>query len=134
MRLLLDTNIFLWIFLSPSRVSADVKALVKDSQNEIFLSAASSWEIAIKYGIKKLLLPEPPGIYVPDRMKRGNFKRLEITHEGALAVANLPQIHKDPFDRLLIAQALVEDLTLLSSDIIFAQYSVKFIDSKTYKI
>jgi len=134
MRLLLDTNIFLWIFLSRSRISVDVETLIRDAQNEIFLSAASAWEITIKYGINKLHLPDAPEIYVPDRMERGNFKRLEIKHEHALAVTNLPQIHKDPFDRLLVAQATVENLILLSSDSIFAQYSVKFIDSKTYKI
>ena len=67
-------------------------------------------------------------------MKRADFKRLEITYEHALAVANLPQIHKDPFDRILIAQANQENLTLLSADKIFAQYNVKFIDSETYKI
>jgi len=119
MKLLLDTNIFLWLFLLPSRISADVETLLKDSTNEISLSAVSSLEIAIKYGINKLQLPDAPEIYVPDRMKRANCRRLEITHEHALAVAKLPPIHKDPFDRLLIAQANVENLTLLSADKIF---------------
>lgn len=134
MKILLDTNVFLWLFLLPSRISGDVETLLKNPNNEIFLSAVSALEIAIKYGINKLQLPDAPEIYVPDRMRRANFKRLEITHEHALAVANLPQIHKDPFDRLLAAQANLENLTLLSADKIFAQYNVKFIDSETYQI
>jgi PIN domain nuclease of toxin-antitoxin system len=134
MKLLIDTNIFLRLFLLPSLISVDVETLLKDSNNDIYLSAASAWEIAIKYGINKLQLPDTPEIYVPDRMKRANFKRLEVNHKHALAVAGLPLIHKDPFDRLLVAQANEENLSLLSADKIFAQYSVKFIDSDTYKI
>jgi len=118
----------------PSRISKDVETLLKNPNNEIFLSAASALEIAIKYGINKLQLPDTPEIYVPDRMRRANLKRLEITHEHALAVAHLPQIHKDPFDRLLVAQANAKNFMLLSADKIFAQYNVKFIDSETYQI
>ena len=116
MKILLDTHIFLWMFLTPKRISANVESLIKDSTNEIFLSSASSWEISIKYSIGKLKLPDAPEIYVPDRIKRANLRRLEITHEHTLAIANLPQIHKDPFDRLLITQANVGNLTLLSAD------------------
>lgn len=132
MKILLDTHIFLWMFLTPSRISANVESLLKDANNEIFLSSASSWEISIKYGIGKLKLPDPPEIYVPERMKRANFKSLEITHQHALAVADLPQIHKDPFDRLLIAQANIENFTLLSADSIFGKYTVKLIDANAY--
>jgi PIN domain nuclease of toxin-antitoxin system len=133
-KILIDTQIFLWLFGFVSRISPDIENLLKSGNPNLYFSAASVWEIAIKYGNGKLHLPDKPEIFVPDRMSRTNFIRLEITHEHALAVANLPQIHKDPFDRLLIAQAISENLTLLSSDSIFAQYSVKFIDSKTYKI
>ena len=134
MKVLIDTNIFLWVFLLPSRISADVESLLKDSQNEIFFSAASTWEISIKYSINKLQLPDAPETYISSRMKRANFKPLEIKFAHTVAVANLPLIHKDPFDRLLIAQAQTENLTLLSADGIFAIYSVNFIDSDTYKI
>ena len=101
MKILLDTHIFLWMFLNPPRISANVEFLIKDASNEIFLSAISSREISIKYSIGKLKLPDAPGIYVPERIKRANLSRLEITHEHTLAIANLPPIHKDPFDRLL---------------------------------
>ena len=132
MKILLDTHIFLWMFLTPKRISANVESLLKDSTNEIFLSSASSWEISIKYSIGKLKLPDAPEIYVPDRIKRANLRRLEITHEHTLAIANLPQIHKDPFDRLLITQANVENFTLLSADSVFDKYSVKVIDANIY--
>lgn len=132
MKILLDTQIFLWMFLNPSRISANVEALVKDSANGVFFSSASSWEIAIKYSIGKLKLPDVPEIYVPDRMKRANLKGLEVKHEHALAVANLPRIHKDPFDRLLITQANVENFTLLSGDNIFEKYPVKLIVADTF--
>jgi PIN domain nuclease of toxin-antitoxin system len=134
MKILLDTNVFLWLFLLPSRISGDVETLLKNPNNEISLSAVSAWEIAIKYGINKLQLPAAPEIYVPDRMKRANFKELVITSEHSLATASLPRIHKDRFDRLLVAQANAENLTILSADKIFARYHVKFIDSETYKI
>jgi len=134
MRILIDTQIFLWIFLYTSRISPDVESLLKNPGNEIFLSAASVWEIAVKYASSKLQLPNAPEIFIPDRVKRSNFKRLEINYEHALAAAKLPPIHKDPFDRLLIAQANVENFTLLSSDRVFSKYSVKLIDSETYKI
>jgi len=134
LNILIDTQIFLWLFGFANRISPDVENLLKSGKHEIFLSAAGVWEIAIKYGNGKLQLPDKPEIYIADRMKRANFKRLEITYEHALAVANLPQFHKDPFDRLLVAQATIENLTLLSSDSILAQYNVKFIDSETYKI
>jgi len=133
-KILIDTQIFLWLFGFVSRISPDVENLLKSGNHDIYLSAGSVWEIAIKYGNGKLQLPDKPEIFIPDRMNRAGFKQLEITHEHALAVANLPQIHKDPFDRLLIAQANAENLTLLSADKIFAQYKVKFIDSETYKI
>lgn len=132
MKILLDTHIFLWMFLNPSRISANVEFLLKDTANEIFLSSISSWEIAIKYSVGKLKLPDAPKIYVPERIKRANLRRLEITHKHTLAIANLPPIHKDPFDRLLITQANVENLTLLSADGVFSSYLVKLIDANTY--
>ncbi len=134
MKILVDTQIFLWLFGFARRISPDVESLLRNPNNDIFLSAASVWEIGIKYASGKLQLPAAPEIFVTDRVKRSNFKRLEINYEHVLAAAKLPPLHKDPFDRLLAAQANVENLTLLSSDKIFAQYQVKFIDSETYKI
>jgi len=134
MKILVDTQIFLWLFGFVNRISPDVESLLKNPRNEIFLSAASVWEIAIKYASGKLQLPDAPEIFVPDRVNRSNFKRLEINYEHTLEAAKLPPIHKDPFDRLLIAQANIENFTLLSSDGIFSKYNVKLIDSETFKI
>jgi PIN domain nuclease of toxin-antitoxin system len=132
MKILIDTHIFLWLFGSSNRISLNVLNLLLNSNNTIYLSAASVWEIAIKYAKGKLQLPAAPEIFVPDRMKRANFKRLEINYEHTLAIAKLPPVHKDPFDRLLIAQANVENLHLLSADDVFGNYTVKLIDAKTF--
>jgi PIN domain nuclease of toxin-antitoxin system len=131
-RILIDTQIFLWLFGFSKRISPNVRQLLKDPQNTIYFSAASAWEIAIKYGNGKLQLADEPKIFIPDRLKRANFNWLEINHEHTLEVAKLPQIHKDPFDRLLITQANIENLTLLSADSVFVKYAVKLIDANTY--
>lgn len=132
MKILIDTQIFLWLFGFARRISPNVEQLLKDSNNRIYFSAASAWEIAIKYSTGKLQLPAHPEIYIPDRIQRANIIWLEITHEHALAIANLPPIHKDPFDRILIVQANTENLTLLTADSVFGKYSVKLIDANTY--
>ena len=132
MKILIDTQIFLWLFGFLKRISPNVRQLLKDPQNTIYFSAASAWEIAIKYGNGKLKLADEPKIFIPDRLKRANFNWLEINHEHTLEVANLPQIHKDPFDRLLITQANVENLTLLSADSVFDKYLVKLIYANSY--
>jgi len=131
-QILIDTQIFLWLFGNSSRISTNVRNLLINPNNTVYFSASSAWEIAIKYGNGKLQLPDKPEIFVPDRMKRAKFVWLEINHEHGLAVSKLPQIHKDPFDRLLITQAIFENLTLLSADSIFGNYSVNLIDANTF--
>ena len=96
-------------------------------ENELFLSAASAWEIAIKHAIGKLKLPEPPERYVPSRLEALRTLALPIEHSHALQVGSLPRHHRDPFDRLLIAQAQLEDLPILTSDEVFASYDVETI-------
>jgi PIN domain nuclease of toxin-antitoxin system len=130
--ILIDTHIFLWLFGQSNRISTNVLNLLRNQNNSVYFSAASSWEIAIKYGNGKLQLPDKPEIFIPDRVKKANFKLLDITHEHALAVASLPIIYKDPFDRLLITQANAENFSLLSADSIFDKNTVKLIDANTY--
>jgi PIN domain nuclease of toxin-antitoxin system len=101
--------------------------LLEDAQTEILLSAASSWEIVIKWSLGKLGLPEPPASYVLDRMQRSAIEPLPITHGHALAVATLPHHHTDPFDRILIAQAIAERITLVTADTKFAPYEATLI-------
>jgi PIN domain nuclease of toxin-antitoxin system len=122
-RLLLDTHIFLWLQTEPRRLGAHL-ATVEDHRNELILSAASAWEIAIKYELGRLPLPEDPARYVPARMRSSGAHPLALKHAHALAVATLPALHRDPFDRILVAQATLEDLTILTVDQAVAQYPV----------
>lgn len=124
MRLLVDTHVWLWLQTEPQRLDDAVLDLLADADNDLILSAASSWEVAIKYALGRLPLPEPPGRYVPDRMARSGTSALPITHEHALGVADLPPHHRDPFDRLLIAQAQVDGLDIVTQDRAFADYDV----------
>lgn len=124
MRILLDTHVFLWLHTTPERLG-DRLDLVRDRSNELLVSAASSWEIAIKYALGRLDLPEPPKRYVPDRIGRLDAKRLDIEHDHALGVADLPDIHRDPFDRLLLAQARTLRIPLLTADATVDSYPVE---------
>ncbi len=126
MRVLIDTQIFLWFYLEPHRIRQNARTFLEDTfNNEIFVSYVTAWEIAIKYGIGKLKIPDVPEIWVPDRIRRAGFLQLPIEMQHALRVHNLPPIHKDPFDRLLISQANAENLTIITEDPSFAKYQVK---------
>ena len=109
----------------PEQFSARGKRKLSDTGNELFLSAASAWEIAIKYSIGKLKLPEEPAIYVPSRLALTRIVPLAIQHSHALKVAHLPRHHADPFDRMLIAQAQTESLAIMTADTQFAAYEVE---------
>jgi PIN domain nuclease of toxin-antitoxin system len=124
-RLLVDTQCFLWSFLDPSRLSDRAAEILTAGQDDLFFSAASSWEVAIKAGIGKLRLPEPPEQYVPPRICRAGMTPLDVTHAHALRVHSLPDIHKDPFDRILVAQAEAEGLIVLTPDPQIGRYSIE---------
>jgi PIN domain nuclease of toxin-antitoxin system len=124
MRVLLDTQCWLWMTLAPERFSARARKLVEARDTLLYLSAASAWEIAIKHALGKLRLPEPPTTYVPTRVAALGVQPLAIEHSHALRVAELPPHHRDPFDRLLIAQAQIDDLSILTSDSLFDAYDV----------
>ncbi|MBI4816092.1 MAG: type II toxin-antitoxin system VapC family toxin [Deltaproteobacteria bacterium] len=125
MRFLLDTHCWLWLQVAPERLGAALLESLSDPAHELLLSAASSWEIAIKHRLGKLELPEPPSVYVPSRMASSSTSALPVEHAHALEVSTLPIFHRDPFDRLLIAQARLLDLTLVSADSVFEAYDVK---------
>lgn len=121
MKLLLDTHLLLWAASSPERLPATLRALLEEPQNELFFSAASLWEIVIKRGLGR------SDFQVDARaLRRGlrdnGYQELAITGEHALFIDSLPPIHKDPFDRVLVAQATVEGITLLTADALVAQY------------
>ncbi|HTZ96654.1 MAG TPA: type II toxin-antitoxin system VapC family toxin [Terriglobales bacterium] len=129
MRYLLDTNVWLWTVLEPERLSRRARAVFADLKHEVFLSAASAWEMAIKSASGKLRLPEAAATYVPRRTSEQGVRPLEISQHHALAVSLLPPHHRDPFDRLLIAQARLENMVLISSDRIFERYDVQLLDA-----
>ena len=129
MRVLLDTQCWLWMSLSPDRFSPRTRALVEDRETVLYLSAASAWEIAIKYQLGKLRLPEPPEIFVPSRMAALGVQPLAIEHQHALHAGALSPHHRDPFDRLLVAQAQVNDVPILTADPLIAAYEVTTIDA-----
>ncbi len=127
MRALLDTHTFLWWNLDAPQLSAESREFIAKGSNEIFLSAASAWEIAIKATRGRLTLPEPPDQYVADRMRLHRFSALPIELSHALEVYRLPDNHQDPFDRLLIAQSQLEDMPLLTADPEIRRYQVEVI-------
>lgn len=96
--------------------------------NEFYVSFVTAWEISIKYGVGKLELPAAPEIFVPDRIRRADFLHLPIKLDHIATVHQLPPIHKDPFDRLLISQAKAENLHILTADSIFAEYQIDILD------
>lgn len=123
MRALLDTHVFLWLQTEPARVGSTLEIL-KVPDTHLFVSAASAWEIAIKYGLGRLDLPEPPARYVPSRIRAIGATALSVDVLDGAAVAELPPLHRDPFDRLLVAQALRHELTVITADAAIRRYDV----------
>ena len=127
MRLLLDTHTFLWWNTEDPQLSSRARELIEDGQNEIFLSAASAWEISIKTAKGKLVLPESPSQYILNRMGLYRFQPLPVHISHAVRIHDLPPHHNDPFDRLLVAQSQIESLSLISMDTHIRKYEVEVI-------
>ncbi len=126
-RALLDTHVFLWALGEADRLSEAARDAIEDPANEIYVSAAVVWEIAIKHALGKLQLPSEPAIYVPARVGALGFRELPVRFEHALLAASLPRHHRDPFDRMLIAQARIEGMTFITNDQLAARYFVNFL-------
>ena len=124
LNVLLDTCAFLWMVRGDSNLSPTAHAVIANPSNEIFLSAVSAWEIGVKYGLGKLALPVEPIVFIPRERHRHRLVSLPIDESASLTASSLPFHHKDPFDRLLIGQALSRGLTLLTPDPVIAQYTV----------
>ncbi len=129
MKFLLDTQVLLWLFLRSDRLEKSVRALLADPANVVYASAVSTWEISIKAELGKLELPGMPSIYLSDRIQRAGLRELAITSLHTYGVFHLPSHHRDPFDRLLIAQAQIESLTVVTADRIFRKYDVKVVSA-----
>src|SRR3954462_9306016 len=128
MRLLLDTHIVVWFIAGSSRISTRLRAILTDESNDVFVSAVTGWEIAIKVGLGRFdELPPDVRLWLPGELDIAGFTVVPVSLDHALAVETLPHIHGDPFDRLLIAQAGVEDMTLVTADRWFSQYDVRLL-------
>ena len=125
MRLLLDTHAFLWWVQDAPELSKKARASIANPDNECLLSLVSCWEIAIEVSLGKLTLPNPIERFVPEQLAANRFRQLDIGFRHVARVAGLTFHHRDPFDRLLAAQALEETLTMVSADPVFRRYGVK---------
>jgi PIN domain nuclease of toxin-antitoxin system len=123
-RVLLDTHALLWFVWDDPQLSATAKAAIEEPANQKLVSVASCWEIAIKTGNGKLMLDAPAAVFLPRELARNGFELLEISLAHVTAVETLPQHHKDPFDRLLIVQAQIESIPLVSVDVAFDPYGL----------
>jgi PIN domain nuclease of toxin-antitoxin system len=124
-KVLLDTCTFLWVLSGDSQLSPRAAELFRNPDSEVFLSAASAWEITVKHASGKLQLPSLPERFVPDMRHEFDIASLAIDEESALHASRLPPLHRDPFDRLLVSQAIVHGMTILTPDAIIARYPAR---------
>jgi PIN domain nuclease of toxin-antitoxin system len=127
MKILLDTQVWLWMVAAPDRLTPAARERLGSGTTVLYLSAASSWEMSIKQGLGRLDLGGAPEQVIPELMMRSNVVPLDITHQHTLRAGSLPPHHSDPFDRLLIAQAQIERLPVMTADALFAEYQVDVI-------
>ncbi len=127
MKILLDTHIFLWFISGDTQLSTDVQDVIRDPDNEVYLSAISVWEATVKYQLGKLPLPGHPEIYLPRQRDLHQIVSLALDESSVVQLAALPPLHKDPFDRMLICQALQHGLTIATVDAAVRAYSVSVI-------
>jgi PIN domain nuclease of toxin-antitoxin system len=125
MRLLLDTCAFLWIAADAPELSSRAREIFRNPENEVYLSAISTWEIAVKHGLGRLPLPGAPEAYVPELRQRHEIEPLALNEESTLYLGRLPVLHRDPFDRMLVCQAIVEGMVILTPDELITQYPVR---------
>lgn len=125
MKILLDTCTFLWIASGSPELSNKAKNLFKDPDNEVYLSVASAWEIIVKHNLGKLPLPEPPHKFIYKWRTRHQISSLSLDEASVLQFSRLPEYHKDPFDRILICQAIASSLVILTPDNHITQYPVR---------
>jgi PIN domain nuclease of toxin-antitoxin system len=124
-RLLLDTCTFLWIVGGTPDLSPRARELFVEPDNEVYLSSVSAWEIALKHAAGRLPLPDAPARFVPAQRRRHGIDALGLDEESALHLHRLPPLHRDPFDRMLVCQAIVHGLVILGPDPLISQYSIR---------
>ncbi len=124
MRILLDTHIFLWFISGDAQLPTDVRDAIREPDNEVYLSSVSVWEAIVKYQLGKLPLPESPETYLPKQRSLHPIASLDLDESSVIQLAKLPPLHRDPFDRMLICQALQNGLTIATVDAAVRIYSV----------
>ncbi len=124
MKILLDTHIFLWFISGDTQLSTNVRDAIRDPDNEVYLSAVSIWEAIVKHQLGKLPLPEPPETYLPKQRDLHQIASLALDESSVVQLAKLPPLHRDPFDRMLICQALQNGLTIATVDSAVRAYPV----------
>ncbi len=124
MKVLLDTHIFLWFISGDTRLSTSIRDKIRDLDNEVYLSAVSVWEATVKYQLGKLPLPEHPATYLPRQRELHRITSLALDEDSVAQLAKLPPLHRDPFDRMLICQALQNELTIATVDSAVRAYPV----------
>jgi PIN domain nuclease of toxin-antitoxin system len=129
-KLLLDTHVWLWMALAPQRHGADSRSLLADRANALFLSITSAWEIVLKDARGKLELPMDAPAYLRSRLALSGAELLNLSLDHLFALSSLPDLHRDPFDRMLVAQAKVEGMSLMSADPRVLSYRVATIDAR----
>jgi len=125
MKLLLDTHIFLWYISGDSHLPKSLKDTIQDSENAVYLSVVSLWESIVKYRLGKLPLPLSPEKYLPLQRERHDISSLSLDEASIVHLSALPSFHRDPFDRMLICQAIEHDMTIVTMDAAITQYPVK---------
>ena len=125
MKLLLDTCTFLWLASGDRAVSMRARMLFQSAEHEVYLSAVSGWEIAVKHALGRLPLPGGPAAFVPSQREALGVESLPLDEESALHLERLPSLHRDPFDRMLVCQAIVDGLVLVTPDDVVTQYPVR---------
>lgn len=127
MRALLDTHVFIWWLTDDPHVPRHIRNVITDANNELYFSAASCWEIAIKAHLGKIKLPDKPDAFISEQLALNSILSLPVQCSHALHVFNLPAHHRDPFDRILVSQAQLEDMPIITSDPMIALYEVKVV-------
>lgn len=127
MKLLLDTHIFLWFITADLHLPTLFRDAIREPKNEVFLSVASFWEVITKYNLGKTPLPQSPEIYIPNERRKHQIKNLSLHENAVKELAGLPALHRDPFDRILVCQALANNLTIVTVDAQIQYYNIQYL-------
>jgi PIN domain nuclease of toxin-antitoxin system len=124
LKALLDTHVFLWWITDDPQLSVQIRRIISDIDNEFFFSAASCWEIAIKAQLGKIKLPAKPDNFISEQLAVNAIQSMPVQSSHALHVFNLPPLHRDPFDRIIVAQSSLENIPVITSDFLISQYDI----------